>query len=552
MMRSKTFKGGAILLFFLLLVQISFGAINIILEPSNPTSGGNVTSVGVSVPTGLTVNNSPITSSGTIDIGMDVGYIIPLQSTIDGKQATITGGATTITSSNLIANRALASDASGKVAVSTTTATELSYVSGVTSSIQTQLNSKLSSIAGLDHNSLGNLTTGDPHTQYLRLNGRTGGQTVAGGLSGIGNLVLTSNGAGSKTSIVFGSSGNSIYDENQDRWGMYGQGSPNHPLHIGTWASVASSGITDSFIVAGFTDDTIGDGKAEIYTQGEDGGAFSIYQNDGDIASSIYQSVTDTALNLQNFLGGFIFTSGSTVSALLTNTGLSVGTTLQNAKLQSLSTTEQLRLNYDASKYASFTVGSTGNLLIDLSGSGTLKTSYNEPVEVPNDAYSSGWTANNEVPTKNAVRSEIESVKTTIPVYVATTGDSITSTSLVNVNGLSIPLTAGTYIYEVHMTASSSTTAGARFAVAYTGTTTATAGTQIGQTTNTAWAATSNSNTIGAEGTTTSTTANTQNKILLTGTITVSNSGTFTVQARKLTSGTLTIQNGGWLKIVKI
>jgi hypothetical protein len=59
-----------------------------------------------------------------------------------GAQATITGGATTITTSNLTASRALASDGSGKVAASTVTATELGYVSGVTSAIQTQINTK--------------------------------------------------------------------------------------------------------------------------------------------------------------------------------------------------------------------------------------------------------------------------------------------------------------------------------------------------------------------------------------------------------------------------
>jgi hypothetical protein len=63
-------------------------------------------------------------------------------STFNGKQATITGAATTITSSNLTASRALTSNASGKVAVSTVTDTELGYVSGVTSAIQTQLDTK--------------------------------------------------------------------------------------------------------------------------------------------------------------------------------------------------------------------------------------------------------------------------------------------------------------------------------------------------------------------------------------------------------------------------
>lgn len=58
------------------------------------------------------------------------------------KQDKITGGATSITSSNLTASRALVSDGSGKVAASSVTSTELGYLDGVTSNIQTQLNAK--------------------------------------------------------------------------------------------------------------------------------------------------------------------------------------------------------------------------------------------------------------------------------------------------------------------------------------------------------------------------------------------------------------------------
>lgn len=66
------------------------------------------------------------------------------KSTWNGKQNAITGGASTITSSNLTTNRALISDSGGKVTASSVTSTELGYVSGVTSSIQTQLNGKAS------------------------------------------------------------------------------------------------------------------------------------------------------------------------------------------------------------------------------------------------------------------------------------------------------------------------------------------------------------------------------------------------------------------------
>lgn len=57
-------------------------------------------------------------------------------------QASITGGASSIVTSNLTISRALVSDGGGKVGVSAVTATELGYLSGVSSAIQTQLNAK--------------------------------------------------------------------------------------------------------------------------------------------------------------------------------------------------------------------------------------------------------------------------------------------------------------------------------------------------------------------------------------------------------------------------
>lgn len=66
-----------------------------------------------------------------------------IQTQLNAKQATITGAASTITSSDLTTSRALISNGSGKVAVSSVTDTELGYVSGVTSAIQTQLDAKI-------------------------------------------------------------------------------------------------------------------------------------------------------------------------------------------------------------------------------------------------------------------------------------------------------------------------------------------------------------------------------------------------------------------------
>jgi len=64
-------------------------------------------------------------------------------------QNAITGAASTIATANLTVGRALVSDANGKVSVSTVTGTQLGYLSGVTSAIQTQLNAKQGSDATL-------------------------------------------------------------------------------------------------------------------------------------------------------------------------------------------------------------------------------------------------------------------------------------------------------------------------------------------------------------------------------------------------------------------
>ena len=69
-----------------------------------------------------------------------------LQTALDAKQATITGAATTIDDADLTIDKALISDASGKVAVSSVSSTELGHLSGVSSAIQTQLDAKLSSV----------------------------------------------------------------------------------------------------------------------------------------------------------------------------------------------------------------------------------------------------------------------------------------------------------------------------------------------------------------------------------------------------------------------
>lgn len=73
----------------------------------------------------------PATLTAT-ELGYSDGVTSAIQTQLNAKQAIITGGATTIDTEDLTASRALVSNASGKVAVATTTSTELGYINGVT------------------------------------------------------------------------------------------------------------------------------------------------------------------------------------------------------------------------------------------------------------------------------------------------------------------------------------------------------------------------------------------------------------------------------------
>lgn len=108
------------------------------------------------------------------ELGYLDGVSSAIQTQLNSKQATITGAATTIDDTNLTASRALASDGSGKVVVSAVTATELGYLDGVSSAIQTQIDAKLASTS---------YTASDVLTKLLTVDG-TGSSLDADQLDG--------------------------------------------------------------------------------------------------------------------------------------------------------------------------------------------------------------------------------------------------------------------------------------------------------------------------------------------------------------------------------
>ena len=105
------------------------------------------------------------TDVGTLQTNMN-----NVQTALTSKQDTVVGGASTITEDNLTASRALISNSSGKVAVSNVTSTELGYLDGVTSNVQTQLNKKLEK------------------APVTSVNGKTGAVTLGKSDVGLGNV----------------------------------------------------------------------------------------------------------------------------------------------------------------------------------------------------------------------------------------------------------------------------------------------------------------------------------------------------------------------------
>lgn len=136
--------------------ELALGAADTYLKSNGASSAptwaavagsGTVTSVAMTVPTGLTITGSPVTTTGTLAVALDTGYVIPTQAALDAKAPLDSPVFTTlIRGSFLTASEMLITDASKNI-VSAPVATypsltELTYVKGVTSAIQTQLNAK--------------------------------------------------------------------------------------------------------------------------------------------------------------------------------------------------------------------------------------------------------------------------------------------------------------------------------------------------------------------------------------------------------------------------
>lgn len=113
--------------------------------------------------TGELTLNSTDQSSGADTAAISKGHFDAGMAT---KQDTITGAATSIVDTDLGADLAMVSDASGKVSVGTTTSAQIEYLNSVTSNVQDQIDGKQDDLGYVPVNRAGDSMNGD-----LNMNG---------------------------------------------------------------------------------------------------------------------------------------------------------------------------------------------------------------------------------------------------------------------------------------------------------------------------------------------------------------------------------------------
>jgi len=205
----------------------------------------------------------------------------------------------------------------------------------------------------ISHSTLGNLTVGDDHSQYLLLAGRAGGQTARGGVSASGNLTLSSTANATKGKILFGTS---AYDETTNFLGI----NTSNPMSGLTLASTNTGQIRG---VSNFQ-----------YSPDTNSAKFVAGKARGTIASPTAALTSDVLGNYSFFgYGTTTFTQGAAIRALaqqnITDTAAGTNIELQTAALNSTAMQTVLTIQHDqqvvaanAIRPGNSTIGTAGNI----------------------------------------------------------------------------------------------------------------------------------------------------------------------------------------------
>ena len=204
-----------------------------------------------------------------------------------GIQATISGAATTIDTEDLTASVAMVTDANGKVAVSAVTATELGYLDGVTSNVQTQLDAKQASgtyytdslnstywnadadrgagSSGFTMTYAGDVTV-DENFTATGTSTLTGAVTIAGNLTvnGTTTTISTTNLEVEDKEIVLGTPDSAYADDAAAATGANGGGISLYTDADGTTANFAKMSWSSTGELTGWTAEDTQDSKFPI------------------------------------------------------------------------------------------------------------------------------------------------------------------------------------------------------------------------------------------------------------------------------------------------
>lgn len=253
--------------------------------------------------------------------------------------------------------------------------------------------------------------------------GISGGQTLKGGTASSENLTITSTNHAVKGNTFFGTS-LSVFNENTGRWG-FGTTSPSAYVTIGAgaasagsaplkftsatptttpeigavqfnnglWIIDSSNSVRDTIASRSWARNNISGGAGTTYTfstgltntsntitnnlaTGVSGGQTAIGSTSTNSGLTLKATTNTGATGADIILTSG--TNGGTEIARGTNAGFfGVGTgSTVSARLHSISTTEPLRLGYDASNFATFVMSSGGNLTITPSGNTTTITNF--------------------------------------------------------------------------------------------------------------------------------------------------------------------------------
>ena len=270
-----------------------------------------LTSLGITA-TAAELNKMDGVTATTTEINYIDGVTSAIQTQLDGKQGTITGGASTITGSNLTASRALVSNSSGKVAVSAVTSTELGYLDGVTSAIQTQLDAKaplaspaLTGTPTAPTANSGTNTTQIATTAFVQ-NALTG---VSGGLNFAGSISLSGG-------------------KNGDQLAAAGLSGPGDYLIVTTAGDLVAGGTFVNTVVQPPGDEgdstlpvTLEVGDWIVYVSGDSGAGTMtvaiINNTDTRFAPTVHTHTIANVTGLQTALDGKVAKAGDTMTGAL-------------------------------------------------------------------------------------------------------------------------------------------------------------------------------------------------------------------------------------------